>query len=198
MDDRVYTLALFIHVLSVSGLFIGIGLELFQVTMLRRAQTVGQVQQLEPAEDVLKVLMPATTVLIIASGLFMLIKGWSWSAHWAEVAFVSVVIAAGIGNGILGRTSQEINKAAHGATPGPLPASLRTQIMNPVYYAATWLLAGLAVGILYLMTNKPGTVESIAVMVLAAAIALGGARLTDKAPARDAEALERESIPTGQ
>lgn len=194
MDDRVYSLALFIHVLSVSGLFVGIGLEVFQITMLRRAQTVGQVQQLDPAESVLKVLMPVVTILIIASGLFMLIKGWSWSAHWAEVAFVSVVIAAGLGNAILGRTSEKIGKAAHQASPGALPESLRTQIMDPVYYTASWLLPGLAIGILYLMTNKPGTIESIAAMVVAAALAVAGARLTDKAPAASAGAPERDSV----
>jgi hypothetical protein len=194
MDDRVYSLALFIHVLAVSGLFVGIGLELFQITVLRRAQTVGQVQQLDLAESVLKVLMPVATIFILASGLFMIIKGWSWSAHWAEVAFVSLVIAAGIGNAVLGRTSERIGKAAHQAPPGALPASLRAQIMDPMYYTAAWLLAALAIGILYLMTNKPGTLESIAVMVLAAIVGVATARLTDKAPARGAEAAERDSV----
>jgi hypothetical protein len=198
MDDRVYTLALFIHVLSVSGLFIGIGLELFQVNMLRRARTVGQVQQLDSVENVLKFLMPVVSVFIIASGLFMLIKGWSWSAHWAEVAFVSLVIALILGTAVLARKSQAIGKAAHNAAPGPLPESLRAQIMDPVLYTTSWVLTALGIGILYLMTNKPGTVESIGAIVVAVAVAVVGARLTDRAPAIVAEAGDRESVPTGR
>lgn len=198
MDDRIYALGLFIHVVAVTGLFFGIGLELLHVTSLRRAQTVGQVQQLHIMDAILERLMPAATVLIIASGLFMLIKGWSWSAHWAEVAFVSVVLAAGLGSGVLGRKSAAIGKAAHSEPPGPISASLRAQIMDPVLYTSTWVLAGLGIGILYLMTNKPETVESIAAMIVAVALAVAGARLTDKPSAVPSEAREAESAGTRQ
>jgi membrane protein implicated in regulation of membrane protease activity len=196
MDDRIYSLGLFIHVVAVTGLFFGIGLELLHVTSLRRAQTVGQVQQLHIMDAILERLMPAATVLIIASGLFMLIKGWSWSAHWAEVAFVSVVLAAGLGSGVLGRKSKAIDVAAHNEPPGPISASLRAQIMDPVLYTATWVLAGLGIGILYLMTNKPETVESIAAMVLAVIVAVAGARLTDRRATVVTGVTEREITAT--
>lgn len=194
MDDRIYDIGLFIHVLSVAGLFFGMGLEVLHVTMLRRAQTVGQVQQLDPVESVLKRLMPTVTVLIAASGIFMLIKGWSWSAHWAEVALVSLILAAGLGTAVLANRSQKIAEAAHGAPPGPLPESLRAQIMDPVLYTASWVLPGMGAGILYLMTNKPETVESIVAMVVAIALGVGVARLTDRRPtlsaARDEQRVE--------
>lgn len=199
MDDRIYTLGLFIHVVAVSGLFFGIGLELLHVTLLRRAGTVGQVQQLDIMEGILKRLMPAATVLIIASGLFMLIKGWSWSAHWAEVAFVSVVIAAGLGSGVLGRKSEQISKAAHNEPPGPISAVLRAQLIDPVLYTVSWVMAGLGIGILYLMTNKPETIESVAVMLVAVVAAVAGARLTDKSRVMvPSEARETETAGTGQ
>jgi hypothetical protein len=198
MDDRIYSLGLFIHVVAVTGLFFGIGLELLHVTLLRRAQTVGQVQQLHIMDAVLERLMPTATVLIVASGLFMLIKGWSWSAHWAEVAFVSLVIAAVLGSGVLGRRSAAIGKAAHNEPPGPISQTLRTQIVDPVLYTAAWVLAGLGIGILYLMTNKPETVESVVAMVVAVALAVAGARLTDKSSPVPSAVREAESAGTRQ
>ncbi len=198
MDDRIYTLGLFIHVVAVTGLFFGIGLELLQVTWLRRAQTVGQVQQLDTLESILKRLMPTAVVLIVASGLFMLIKGWSWSAHWAEVAFVSLVVATVLGSGVLARKSEAIGKTARNEPPGAISESLRAQIVDPVLYTAAWVLAGLGIGILYLMTNKPETVESVAVMVVAVALAVAGARLTDRSSAVPSEAREVESAGTRQ
>jgi hypothetical protein len=86
--------------------------------------------------------------------------------------------------------------AAHNEPPGPISASLRAQIMDPVLYTATWLLAGLGIGILYLMTNKPETVESIAAMVLAVIVAVAGARLTDRRATVVTGVTEREITAT--
>lgn len=93
-------------------------------------------------------------------------------------------------------TGQAIGKAAHIAPPGPLPESLRALIMDPILYTSTWVLSGLAVGILYLMTNKPETVESVGVMVLALVVAIAGARLTDKGAPIAVEASEPEPVET--
>jgi hypothetical protein len=178
MDDRVYVTALFIHVVGVALLFSASALELFQVAWLRRSTTVGEVQMAERIESVLKRLVPVAIATIVASGLFMLIKGWSWSAHWAEVAIISLLLAS-IPAAIFTKKVQEILQAADEAPPGPLSDSLRARTMDPVLLTSVCVLVAMGVGILYVMAIKPETVEAIVAVLVAMALAAAGAWLGD-------------------
>jgi hypothetical protein len=197
MDDRVYVTALFIHVSGVATLFAGSGLELFQVGWLRRARTVGEVQMAERIESVLKILLPIAGTMIVASGLFMLIKGWSWSAHWAEVA-IGALALAGIPSSLFTRRVQRILRAAQDAPPGPLSERLRAQIMDPVLLASVWALVAIGVGILYVMAVKPETIEAIIAVLVAVALAIAGAQLGEKLQPFNKRAREGELAETSR
>lgn len=192
MDDRVYVTALFIHLAGVVTLFACTGLEFLQVSWLRRATTVGEVQMAERIESALKVLLPVAGTAIIASGLFMLIKGWSWSAHWADVAIVALLAASFVGLAVFTPRVQRILEAAHREPPGPLSESLRAQTLDPLLVTSVWLLAALGASILYLMAVKPQTIESVVAVLVAVALAVTGSRLVGTRLSVTEEAREAE------
>ena len=95
------------------------------------------------------------------------------------MALVSVALMGALGTGVQGRMltsmARSLAAAADGLGETAVPADLASRARSPVLRVTTTALLGMATGVLWLMTNKPGWAGSVSVVVVltAAGAAIG-------------------------
>ncbi len=96
-----YTLALFLHVSGVIGVFGSLFLWLFGLAALRRATLVEQVRALAWVIVLASPLMVGSVLLLGVAGFEMAISTWGILTPWIMVSLVSVVLIGPIGAFVL-------------------------------------------------------------------------------------------------
>jgi hypothetical protein len=162
-----YVAARALHIAGALGMFTALGVDLAGVTALARARTAGQVRHALDGYRVNAVLGPAALLLVLVPGIFMA-AAWAWQP-WIRVAFFAllliVVLGATVSRRKLGALGQIVKDDEQRIDP-----ELRRRLQDPVLRGAFLLRALLTIGIVVLMTTKPGLTGSL--LVLSAAVAL--------------------------
>jgi hypothetical protein len=143
-----YSIALFLHVVGALLLFVTLTVEGVALRQVRRAATA---EAAEGAAAVLGVLIP---------GLYMTATSWGW------VAWIVVALASWLAVAVLG--------AVNGIRIGALARAqaLLTGIRNPMFLISWTTRVGIVLGVVFLMTVKPGTAGAVVAIVVAAAAGL--------------------------
>jgi uncharacterized membrane protein len=97
----------------------------------------------------------------------MMVKLWTLDTSWVIVGLISFFILGGMGEMINARRITTIADTVSGASDGSLPATLRSQINDPILWTAVFADAAGLLGVIFLMTLKPGLVGSIVTMLIA-------------------------------
>jgi hypothetical protein len=170
---NVYSTAVFFHVLGGIGIFIALaveGLGLFKLT------SPSNIDQKREWARMLSAILPrigAPSVgLALVSGLYLTEEAWR-EAPWVAPSLGALILIAIVGVALNMRPMRALRKSLNGATEntpiGVIPLkrlgiSLQTRF-------------GLALGILFLMTTKPGLQASIAVLAVAVVLLLISGRI---------------------
>jgi len=176
----IYTIVLFLHVSGAIGYFVSIGIWLFGLVSLRRAQRVEQVRALVHLVGLSGPLFGISVLLILAAGLYMAFTAWSLQTGWIAVALVSLVLMAPLGTALIEPRRRAIERLAREAPDGPPPQSLEQRIHDPVLLTALQTVAALLFGIVFLMTTKPSLAGSLIVIVVALALGLASGLLVSR------------------
>jgi Predicted integral membrane protein (DUF2269) len=170
----VYTLALFAHLLGVLRLFIGMGLQWTITLRLRRARTVAQVREWSSLIGGVGKLGVASGALLLVAGIYMTAIAWSMTTPWIVVSLAAMLFMIVLGMGVTTRRLKAVQRMAAmaEARAAAIPPELRRQIDDPLLWISAQLAGGTALGIVVLMTNKPGLGGSL--FALAVALVLGG------------------------
>jgi uncharacterized membrane protein len=171
-----YEFALFLHVCGALVLFAAIGLEMVGGSQLFGAREVAAIRLWSGALAVNGRLFPIAVVGLLASGLFMTFDAWEITTPWVLTSLIAFVVMSGLGSTVQGRRMPAIHAAAAALPDGPMPEQLRAQVVDPVMWTAIGGSAGSGLGIVFLMTTKPGWVGSILVIVVAALVGAGAGR----------------------
>jgi len=164
-----YTLALFLHVSGAIGVCVSLGIWLFGLAALRRAQRVEQVRALAWLIIIASPLMVLSVVLLGVGGFEMAL---SLSTPWIAVSLVSVVLIGPIGAFVLDPRMRTILALMRETPDGPLADAHILRTHDPVLVRAASTLATMLLGIVFLMTTKPQLVTSILVMGIAVFVGL--------------------------
>lgn len=168
-----YPLALFAHLLGVLGLFINLGLQWTSVFRLRRARTLAQVREWTSLLGGLGMLGPASGALLLVAGMYMTATAWGLGTPWILVSLVTLLVLMALGMAVPFRRLKAIRRAvAREETPDDaVPPAVQRQIHDPLLWTSVQAMGSTALGIVFLMTIKPGL--DSALLVLAVAFALG-------------------------
>lgn len=176
-----YTVVLFLHVSGAIGYFISMGIWLFGLAGLRRAQRVEQVRAFVQLIGRLGPLFGISALLILATGLYMVITAWGLLTGWIDVALVSLILLAPIGAALIEPRRRTIDRLAQEAPDGPLPRSLEQRTHDPVLLTVLQTVTALLLGIVFLMTNKPSLIGSLIVMAVALILGVASGLLVSRA-----------------
>ena len=172
-----YAFALFIHIVGSLLLCTAFTAEGIGLLQLRRATTDSAVRQWEGVLGLGRVFGPASVVTILATGLYMMISSWGW-VPWIAVGLFAWVLIAVLGavNGI--RLSLTIRQLPAGAAPG-------TSLQSPAFVISWVTRLSIAVGIVFLMTNKPDLLAALLSIAITAAVGVGaGVAMTRRGATR--------------
>jgi hypothetical protein len=95
---------------------------------------------------------------------------------------------------VLAPRGKALHEAIMAAPDGPIDARLRAQVMDRAAWGVAFFETATALGIVYLMTNKPGGAASA---IIVAACALAGVAIGVAAAAEPAPVALATSAPAG-
>lgn len=175
-----YPIALFLHVSGAIGYFVGMGIWLLGLSVMRRAQRVEQVRILVHLIGLTGPLFGISVLLLLAAGVYMALTAWSLLTGWIAVGLVSLVLLASLGTALLEPRRRTIDRQAHEAADGSLPEALDGVIHDPVLLTTVQTLTVLLLGVVFLMTTKPSLVGSLIVMAVALVLGLAWSVLVSR------------------
>jgi len=167
-----YTIDLFLHVSGAIGACVSVGIWLFGLSALRRAQRVEQVRAIAWLIIIASPLMVFSVLLIAIAGLDMALSTWGLQTPWIAVAIVSFVFMAPVGPFVLDARMRTILAKVSETPNGPISETLYARTHDPILGTAAQTFATVLLGIVFLMTNKPSLITSIMVIVIALACSL--------------------------
>lgn len=197
----IYNIVLFVHVIGAIGYFLGIGILLFILLGLRRAQRVEHVRALIHLNALSAPVSAASAVLLLVTGLYLALTAWSLLTSWILVALVSLLLVVPTSAALIApRRIALVKQLAREAPGGELSRALERDIDDPVLATVCTTVAALLLGLVFLMTTKPNLVGSLIVMVvalllgLAAGVLVSRVRRTPEPEMVDQKAQDQEAI----
>lgn len=157
-----YSLVLFVHVVSAIGLFVGLALEGFVSLRIRWAQDAQQMQFFLRAFDRLRwIFIPAFAGILIG-GLY-LASYYGRGTYWIPAALIATLAIMLVGGLITGRKLNQLKKALSKADETFQTLSVRAK--GRLLIVSYGLRVGIALGIVFLMTAKPGLWPSVYALI---------------------------------
>lgn len=172
-------IALFIHICGVLTLFGSAALEITSLARLRRTTSVAVGRAWASLNVPLEYSFPAAVVALIASGLYQLHENadFKQAQPWAMTALVMLVGLAILGAAINGRRMMAIYEALQEEPDGPIPTSIQARIHDPVLLTSIQSMAVAILGVVLMMTVKPGLRDSVIVAVVSLLVGAASAQL---------------------
>jgi uncharacterized membrane protein len=167
-----YTLGKYIHIVAAIVLVGSYLLAPVVHRLIRGATDVRAVRALARLQQhALTAAVPAV-VLVLASGVYMTLAGWSFTQSWIAVALVLFVVNGAVAMSLVDPHVKELLAATDEASDGPLDRDLADLVNDARVVGAMRMVVGVDLAIIFLMVNKPGWAGSVA--VAGAGLALGG------------------------
>lgn len=166
-----YTIAVFLHVVGALGLFAALGLEWAGLRGVRRSVTIDHVRQWIWLLGSLGRLAGPSALTILVTGIYVSATTWG-RQPWIGLGLVGLALIGAIGPGLTGRRIRAIARSLP-VEDGPLPSPLLRRAHDPVLILSASLRTALALGVVFLMTAKPGSALSLTAMVVSLAIGAG-------------------------
>lgn len=169
MNDYFYSIALFFHIVGALGFFVALGLEW---TGLRQIQSITYPEQVRAWMRILQGVRRLGFVSMLATvitGFYMMVTD-SGSAAWIFVSLGALVLVILLSVALTGPPTAAIGRAL-ATEKGSLSKTFHTLANYPLVWISIQARVAIALGIVFLMTAKPGLGGSL--LTIGVAIVLG-------------------------
>jgi hypothetical protein len=160
-----YHVVLYLHLLA---LFVGIGagsVLLVCLFQLRNAQTLEEAAPWGRVAGKTGRAFPIAILGLFGTGAYMTSEVWTWSTSWIEVSIAGLVVLALQGPLVGERTAKKLGRALHANGPGPLREDARRMTRHPGLWVSEFSNFGVVFGVVWNMTQKPGTGAAVAAVL---------------------------------
>lgn len=166
-----YASLLFIHVLGAIVLFAAIAVEAVSLASFERTQDSGEARTWLRRLTVPFSAGPPAMLAILLSGMAMVATRWGEQA-WLVAAFIGLVAMGAIGGLVSVRRLRRLRAALEHETGPALSDAFRSARSGTPLVASLVLRATLGIGIVALMSFKPGALGSSLVLAAAGLVGL--------------------------
>lgn len=167
-------IALFLHLLGVVLLVAAVTNTVLTTLRVQTSASVAELRSLTAVTKRIEFAIAPAMLLIIGSGVYMVIAHGDgsnpWTSGWVVTSLVVTVLLAVIGNTVEASDAKRLNAAIADA-PGAVPqGDLRERQLasRPIY--VVFFGTSQVVALLFVMTNRPDYLTSIAACLIAAAV----------------------------
>jgi hypothetical protein len=160
-----YHVVLYVHLLA---LFVGIGAGTVLVVcafQLRAAKTLAEAVPWGMVAGKTARAFPVAILGLFGTGAYMTTDVWTWSTRWIDVSIAGLIVLALQGPLVAERTAKKLERALHENGPGLLGENARRMTRHPGLWVAEFSNFGVVLGVVWNMTQKPGTATAIAAIV---------------------------------
>jgi len=159
-----YSIALFLHLLSLMLAVVGASLATYAALRLRAATTLEEAIPWLALTGKMVRVFPIATAGLLATGAYMTQSLSGWSEPW--------VLAALVGLGVISLLGAGVERSRGGVLKRELQASglsdrARHLVRDPVAWSARLTTLTLTVAIMFVMTDKPAAAACAAALVVA-------------------------------
>ncbi len=164
MND--YSIALFLHIVSVLGMFVALGVEWLGLSQVRGAQDFGPIRVwMGILKSTPKLGFPSMLAAVL-SGLYMTWKAWG-GTPWLIVSIAALVLIIVLFASVTRRQMTAIGRAL-GAQKGPVVSqALHSLASHPLLWISIQTRIAIALGIIFLKVTKPDWSGSLLTIVVA-------------------------------
>jgi uncharacterized membrane protein len=166
-----YTLGKYVHIVAAIVLVGSYLLAPVVHRLIRGATDVRAVRALARLQQHAITAAGPAVVLVLASGVYMTLAGWSFATSWIAVALALFVVNGALAMSTVDPHVKELLAAADEASDGPLDRELSDLVHDARVVRVMRMVVGVDLAIIFLMVNKPGWAGSVA--VAGAGLALG-------------------------
>src|SRR4051794_34792951 len=132
---------------------------------LRKAQTLMEAAPWGGVAGKIGRAFPIAILGLFATGAYMTSDVWTWSTGWIEGSIAGLVLVSLQGPLWGGRTAKKLEHALKENGPGELGEAARRLTRSPGLWVSEFATLGVVLGIVWNMTQKPGTASAIAAVV---------------------------------
>jgi uncharacterized membrane protein len=161
-----YSVGLFVHI---GAAIVLIGGSILATSAIRaavlRATTLPELRGWLAAGRPLAIIDPVASFTLLGSGLYLTQAGGWWGAGWVHIAIVLWLANTAVAVVVVRPAMHELAICAMSAGDGPVGPALDRLRRTRRWSVGHHVLLANDVGVLYLMTNKPGYLGSIAAVV---------------------------------
>lgn len=165
-----YGVVLFLHLAALLAAIGTAGIAHFAEERLAGAETVVAARPWVSLLNRTAPVFPLALLVLLASGAYLVHRGWTWDSGWIEAGLVGVFLLFANGAGVVGRRNLVLKRALRAAADGQLTDALLQLTRRHLGGIASWANTGLAIGVVFVMTTKPGLAGSLAALAVAAAL----------------------------
>lgn len=185
-----YHVMLYIHLLS---LLVGFSAGMIETVCLFRLRAANTLEAAAPwgqlAGEIEKA-FPVAIVGLFVTGAYMTSDVWSWGDSWIVLPIVGLAVLSVQGPLVAGRRGHAVKAALMANGPGPLRPEAQRMTRDRALWSAAMTNEALVLGIVWVMTLKPGWGGAIATLLVAYAVGLAfAARMTRESTVEEAPAV---------
>lgn len=178
MDITLVDVVLFLHVVVAVVTFGIASILLTGMVQMRSAREMSVLRSWAGVTGRIEPAFPILVLILIGLGawLIRLSHGaFHWSDGWVVTSIVGLVAMEAYGGIVLAPAGKRLHSLVAGQQDGPVPAELRTAVLNRAVWAGAFGNTGTALGILFLMPAKPAGPAAVIIVIAAtlAAVAIG-------------------------
>ena len=157
-----YTLGKYIHIVAAIVLVGSYLLAPVVHGFIRGATDVRALRALARLQQYAITASGPAAVLVLASGVYMTLAGWSFAQSWIAVAIVLFVANGALAMSVVDPHVKKLLAAADEAADGPPDRDLTDLLHDARVVGALRIVVGIDVAIIFLMVNQPGWAGSVA------------------------------------
>jgi hypothetical protein len=159
-----YSVELFVHVVSALGIFAALALEAAALARLRGAMSASEARGWIEFAPGLPALAVGSLVFLLLSGIFMTGQMSGWMLAWPRVALGALILLGPLG-AVSARRMRAIRQAC--AATNRNESDLLGKLRDPFLKFSMNIRIALVLGIVLLMTAKPELRQSLGIVVSA-------------------------------
>jgi hypothetical protein len=180
-----YSVMLFLHIVSLAIGLAAATLLVLSLFRLRDAVTLDDAALWGAFAHNTEKAFPVAIIGLFATGAYMTSDTWSWTTGWILVSLIGLVVLSTVGPVVGGWAGKQLTRTLQENGPGDLGDTARRMTRHPAHWVSELGNVGLVFGIIWNMTQKPGTLEAVAALLVAYVIALALALRFSRAPAAE-------------
>jgi hypothetical protein len=166
---RSYDIVLYVHLLSLLLATAASTLAAFGAFQLRAAAAPPDVARWGMFIGKVVRAFPIAVAGLVGSGAYMTQDRWTWSTPWIDASIAGLALIVVLGPGVEARRGRELAREVQSAGLSP---RARRLLRDPVAWSAKAMTITVMLGVVLVMTAKPGTAGAVVVLIVAVAVAL--------------------------